>query len=57
MALVPKVLAIITLDTKRAEARYVRDVLEAHGVEVIHLDASIRAVVEGGADELTWCVQ
>jgi uncharacterized protein (UPF0261 family) len=41
---------IITLDTKRAEARFVRDVLEAHGVEVTHLDASIRSVVEGGAE-------
>jgi uncharacterized protein (UPF0261 family) len=41
---------VITLDTKAAEARYVRDVLEAHGVAVIHLDASIRAVVASGAE-------
>jgi uncharacterized protein (UPF0261 family) len=43
----PKVLMVITLDTKAAEARYVREVLEAHGVEVIHLDASIRSIVAG----------
>jgi uncharacterized protein (UPF0261 family) len=43
----PKVLMVITLDTKSAEARYVREVLEAHGVGVIHLDASIRSIVSG----------
>jgi uncharacterized protein (UPF0261 family) len=41
---------IVTLDTKAAEARYVRDVLEGHGVAVIHLDASIRSVVAAGAE-------
>lgn len=50
MASVPKVLLIVTLDTKMSEARYVRDILESHGVEVIHLDASIRATVAGGAE-------
>jgi uncharacterized protein (UPF0261 family) len=45
----PRVLMVITLDTKSAEARYVREVLEAHGVGVIHLDASIRSLV-GGAE-------
>jgi uncharacterized protein (UPF0261 family) len=43
----PKVLMVITLDTKAAEARYVREVLEGHGVGVIHLDASIRSIVAG----------
>ena len=42
----PKVLMIITLDTKAVEARFVRQTLEAHGVEVIHLDASIRSEVD-----------
>jgi uncharacterized protein (UPF0261 family) len=46
----PKVLMIITLDTKAQESRYVRDILESHGVGVIHLDASIRKTVEGGAE-------
>lgn len=45
-----KVLMIITLDTKAAEARYVRGVLEEQGVAVVHLDASIRATVSGGAE-------
>ena len=47
---VSKVLMIITLDTKAAEARYVRGVLEEHGVAVVHLDASIRAIVCAGAE-------
>jgi uncharacterized protein (UPF0261 family) len=46
----PQVLMIITLDTKSTEAAYVRETLEAHGVRVLHLDASIRSVV--GAAEL-----
>jgi len=41
----PQVLMIITLDTKAAEAAFVRETLEAHGVGVLHLDASIRSVV------------
>jgi uncharacterized protein (UPF0261 family) len=41
---------IITLDTKAQEARYVRDILESHGVGVIHMDASIRKTVDGGAE-------
>jgi uncharacterized protein (UPF0261 family) len=41
----PQVLMIITLDTKAAEAAFVRETLEAHGVGVTHLDASIRNVV------------
>jgi len=46
----PSVLMIITLDTKAVEAAYVRETLEAHGVSVVHLDASIRSTVEGGAE-------
>ena len=38
----PKVMMIITLDTKAVEARYIREVLESQGVDVVHLDASIR---------------
>jgi uncharacterized protein (UPF0261 family) len=46
----PKVLMIITLDTKAVEARFVRETLEANGVDVVHLDASIRAEIDGGAE-------
>lgn len=38
----PKVLMIITLDTKAVEAKFIREVLESQGVDVVHLDASIR---------------
>jgi uncharacterized protein (UPF0261 family) len=46
----PKVLLIATIDTKGLEARYVRDTLEAEGVDVIHLDPSILAREPGGAE-------
>ena len=46
----PKVLMIITLDTKEVEARYLRKCLEDSGLEVYHLDASIRHAVGAGAD-------
>jgi uncharacterized protein (UPF0261 family) len=46
----PKVLMIITLDTKEVEARYLRKCLEDSGLEVCHLDASIRHSVDAGAD-------
>jgi uncharacterized protein (UPF0261 family) len=46
----PKVLMIITLDTKETEAKFIRRCLEDNGLEVYHLDASIRRSVEGGAD-------
>ncbi len=39
----------MTLDSKETEARFVRKCLEDSGVEVYHLDASIRRTVEGGA--------
>jgi len=42
----PKVLMIVTLDTKAVEAQFVRQTLEAEGVDVIHLDASIRESTE-----------
>lgn len=42
----PKVLLICTKDTKAIEAQFVRDVLEEQGVEVVHMDPSIRQVVE-----------
>lgn len=46
MSAKPKVLLIATLDTKAVEARFLRQVLEEQGVDVIHLDASIRASVD-----------
>jgi uncharacterized protein (UPF0261 family) len=46
----PKVLMIMTLDTKSIEAAFIRQVLESQGVEVIHLDASIRQSVEPRAE-------
>lgn len=45
----PKVLLIITQDTKEEEARYARSILEEAGCAVIHLDPSIRRTV-GGAE-------
>lgn len=42
----PKVLMVVTLDTKAQEARFVRETLEAQGVDVIHLDPSIRSTVD-----------
>lgn len=46
----PKVLMIVTLDTKAVEARFIRDVLESQGVAVVHLDASIRASTDPGVE-------
>ncbi len=45
----PKVLLIVTQDTKEQEAHYVRHILEGAGCSVIHLDPSIRRTV-GGAE-------
>ena len=45
----PKVLLIVTLDTKEVEGKFLRRCLEEAGVEVIHLDPSIRRTV-GGAE-------
>jgi uncharacterized protein (UPF0261 family) len=49
MAETPRVLLVITQDTKEIEARFIRTILEDAGVEVVHLDASIRRTV-GGAE-------
>ena len=45
----PRVLLVITQDTKEEEARFVRATLESAGVDVVHLDPSIRRTV-GGAE-------
>lgn len=50
MSAKPKVLMIVTLDTKTVEARFVRQVLEEQGVDVIHLDPSIRASVDDSVE-------
>jgi uncharacterized protein (UPF0261 family) len=52
----PRVLLVMTQDTKEVEARFVRRVLESAGVEVVHLDASIRQTIGGaeiGPDDIT----
>lgn len=46
----PKVLMIVTLDTKAVEAQFLRQTLESHGVEVVHLDPSIRKSVMPAAE-------
>lgn len=46
----PKVLMIITLDTKAVEAKFVREVLESQGVDVVHLDASIRRSTDSSVE-------
>lgn len=45
----PKVLLIITQDTKAEEARFVRGAIEAAGCAVVHLDPSVRQDL-GGAE-------
>ncbi|CAM3714329.1 Tm-1-like ATP-binding domain-containing protein [Polaromonas hydrogenivorans] len=42
----PKVLMIVTLDTKAVEAGFIRQILESEGVDVVHLDASIRVSID-----------
>ncbi|MBU4518543.1 MAG: Tm-1-like ATP-binding domain-containing protein, partial [Gammaproteobacteria bacterium] len=46
----PKVLMIITLDTKAVEANFIREVLESQGVDVVHLDASIRESTDSSVE-------
>ena len=46
----PKILMIVTLDTKPDEAHFLRRVLEEHGAEVFHLDASIRSTCDSSAE-------
>jgi len=45
----PRVLLILTQDTKEQEGRFARGVLESAGCEVIHLDPSVRRTI-GGAE-------
>ena len=45
----PTVLLIITQDTKAEEAKFVRGMLEAAGMQVAHLDPSVRRTL-GGAE-------
>ena len=51
----PRVLLIVTQDTKKIEGAFLRDCLEEAGCEVIHLDPSVRQTVGGaeiGPDEV-----
>jgi len=45
----PKVMMVVTMDTKETEARFIRKCLEDSGLEVFHLDASIRRTIDCGA--------
>ena len=45
----PRVLLIVTQDTKQEEGRFLRECLESAGCEVIHLDPSVRRTI-GGAE-------
>ncbi|MEJ2246622.1 MAG: Tm-1-like ATP-binding domain-containing protein [Acidobacteriota bacterium] len=46
----PKVLMIVTMDTKAIEARFIRQCLEDCNLDVYHLDPSVRSTAEEGAD-------
>jgi len=46
----PKVLMVVTLDTKELESRFLRACLEDSGLEVYHLDASVRRTIAGGSE-------
>jgi len=46
----PKVLMIVTMDTKAIEARFIRKCLEDCDLDVYHLDPSVRSTAEPGAD-------
>jgi uncharacterized protein (UPF0261 family) len=46
----PKVLMVITLDSKATEARFIRKCLEDSGLKVYTLDPSVRGTVEGEAE-------
>src|SRR5438270_12676273 len=43
----PRVLLIVTQDTKELEGRFLRQCLEEAGCEVVHLDPSVRRTVGG----------
>ena len=50
-----RVLMIVTQDTKQVEATFLRKALESAGVDVVHLDPSVRKVIPGaeiGAQEI-----
>ena len=50
-----KVLMVVTQDTKQVEAAFLRKALESAGVDVIHLDPSVRKAIPGaeiGAEEV-----
>ncbi len=42
-----KILMIVTQDTKQVEAAFLRKALESAGVDVIHLDPSVRKIIPG----------
>lgn len=46
----PKVLLVATRDTKDQESKYIRKCLEEAGVEVYHLDASVRSTLDGDVE-------
>jgi uncharacterized protein (UPF0261 family) len=46
----PKVLMVITMDSKANEARFIRQNLEDCGLEVYHLDPSVRSIAESSAE-------
>jgi uncharacterized protein (UPF0261 family) len=47
MSQAPRVLLIVTQDTKQVEGRFLRQCLEEAGCEVVHLDPSVRRTIEG----------
>jgi uncharacterized protein (UPF0261 family) len=49
MSETPRVLLIVTQDTKEVEGRFLRQCLEDAGCEVVHLDPSVRQTI-GGAE-------
>ena len=46
----PKVLLIATRDTKEQESQFIRKSLEEAGVQVYHMDTSIRGTIDDGAE-------
>jgi uncharacterized protein (UPF0261 family) len=46
----PKVLMVVTMDSKATEAQFVRKCLEDAGLEVCHLDPSVRGSAESTAE-------
>jgi uncharacterized protein (UPF0261 family) len=48
----PKVLMVVTLDTKEVESKFIRQCLEESGLEVVLLDAGVRPTM-GSSAEIT----